>query len=143
MKKLLIFLIITIFIFASTQLIADEKSVLTSLEKLKANTETWASTSNSKFNDLLAEAQTEVNILKRDEKYANSTPNSKYSNFLEAVDKCLNDFIVIGKAQEIMGQYRRTFGGLPNDAKNNLEKQIATASASLDKAYDAYNNLKK
>ena len=80
MKKLLIvFSIVFLFVGICN---ADEKDILKSFEKIKANTETGLTL--RQYNELLADVQVEINIFKRG---SNANPN-----FIIAAEKCLKKY---------------------------------------------------
>ena len=78
-KLLLVFLIVFLFVGICN---ADEKEILKSFEKIKANTETGLTL--RKYNELLADVQVEINIIKRT---SNANPN-----FIIAAEKCLKKY---------------------------------------------------
>ena len=112
---------------------SDEKDVLKTLEKIKGNVETGITL--KKYQDLIADAQVEINIFKRD--------SAGKEKFLKAAEASLGYYQygeIFWEMKNINDKTNNATGyRLSEENKTSIHESWQKASEQLDKAYSSLN----
>jgi hypothetical protein len=142
--------LVTSLLLANTAIAGEkEKSLLKSIERIKAYTETG--TNFDKYSELLADAETEFNIYKRSKKNLLERDlimkDDPISQFMRAVRACLGSYDLAKVSWDTKNMietsfYRREGREKANEFKQSMQESWKRAEGELDLAYKLEENIK-